>query len=809
MVDEIRTAGRAWMRDYVTDGVPASGANPPSKAQGRALFDIINDLVTNLTGPFDIKGVIDCSANPNYPAATEGDLYFVSVAGKIGGASGADVGVKDMLVCKTTSASGTHAAVGANWLIVPAVNDGAVIGPASATDGHFAQFDGTTGEIIKGGLALTINTSLTGNSDTNIPSEKAVKAYTDAEIAARQAADDVLFADYNTKFAAKVTGPASVTANHFAQFDGTTGKLVKGGLALTTSTSLAGNSDTNVPSEAAVKAYVDTTADISTTAILARQLRIERQGRPLCVFFGDSQMHRQLVDYQTNGGAFATTTHRSRTSNVATLTTAAPHALSIGRDLSIAGLPAAYNGEAIEVLSVPTTTTFTYASVGSNEGTTADTAGQIWNIIGYPITMAVGFLAWAQALINGAFRFECWYSLGATNQATNGGAYYTNMRGSNGAANGAFVADILAQCQRAEYIGYRPDVVCINGGTNDINYNPTSAWMTAEQANMRAACRIWTQRGIPVLLFNVAGIPESEENIYPGPTGPGTNRDNYIVTWNALLQDIADEESLVTLVDVWTVFDDASDPGWADTSLLFDGLHYNQKGAQKLAYEAVAPAIKSVSRRTNVMHMAPQAVNLIPNGNFVTLTGGTPANDVTGVVPAGFTMGMLQAGACEVIIGGVNNGPTGHEIHLAVTPAGTDLEAVYARAGVSLAGYEGEYMQFSGRCRWTGAGFRSVYFEGSHFAGFLSPQISNFLYQDVSTNPFLESVYSNMPGSILRPDGPIFRVPSDGTAASFYVQIVGAIDPTLGGTPTLRLDFFELLHLGNPAVILGAANTSE
>lgn len=55
-----------------------------------------------------------------------------------------------------------------------------VSGPGSATDSDFAQFDSTTGKLIKdGGLALDTNTSLTANSDLKVPSQKAVKAYVD------------------------------------------------------------------------------------------------------------------------------------------------------------------------------------------------------------------------------------------------------------------------------------------------------------------------------------------------------------------------------------------------------------------------------------------------------------------------------------------------------------------------------------------------------------------------------------------------------------------------------------------------------
>lgn len=65
------------------------------------------------------KGVIDCSANPNYPLADAGWTYKVSVAGKIGGASGLDVQVGDVLLCITDgTASGNQATVGANWTII-------------------------------------------------------------------------------------------------------------------------------------------------------------------------------------------------------------------------------------------------------------------------------------------------------------------------------------------------------------------------------------------------------------------------------------------------------------------------------------------------------------------------------------------------------------------------------------------------------------------------------------------------------------------------------------------------------------------
>lgn len=122
------------------------------------------------------KGVINCSANPNYPAADAGHTYKVSVAGKIGGASGPNVEIGDLLLCTLDgSPAGDHATVGANWDIIQTNIDGAVIGPASSTADAIALFNSTTGKLIKDS-AKTIVTTL-GADDTTLPTSKAVRDY--------------------------------------------------------------------------------------------------------------------------------------------------------------------------------------------------------------------------------------------------------------------------------------------------------------------------------------------------------------------------------------------------------------------------------------------------------------------------------------------------------------------------------------------------------------------------------------------------------------------------------------------------------
>jgi hypothetical protein len=112
---------------------------------------VVSGIATNDAMIF--KGAIDCSTNPNYPAADRGWVYKISVAGRIGGASGPVVEVNDTIICGTDgTAAGTHAAVGSNWNILQTnIVDASILvtGPASATSGNFAIFDGATGKIVR------------------------------------------------------------------------------------------------------------------------------------------------------------------------------------------------------------------------------------------------------------------------------------------------------------------------------------------------------------------------------------------------------------------------------------------------------------------------------------------------------------------------------------------------------------------------------------------------------------------------------------------------------------------------------------
>lgn len=158
--------------------VPSQGA---VKAYADGLLDANN--------AYQYKGGIDASTNPNYPAASAGWTYKVTVAGKIGGAAGPNVEAGDSLTALVdSSAAGTHAAVGANWLIVQTNIDGAVVGPASSVNGNLVSFSGTGGKVVAdSGFSVDNDAALTANSNTRVPTQSAVKAYAqpaDAELSA-------------------------------------------------------------------------------------------------------------------------------------------------------------------------------------------------------------------------------------------------------------------------------------------------------------------------------------------------------------------------------------------------------------------------------------------------------------------------------------------------------------------------------------------------------------------------------------------------------------------------------------------------
>jgi hypothetical protein len=161
---------------YTTENVANKSTNT-SLGTSNTLYPTQNAVkvyTDNLLGNANAliyKGVIDCSTNPNYPSADAGWLYVVSVAGKIGGASGVSVEVGDMLICNTDSTiSGNESSVGTYWNIIQKNITGAVTGTGIAN--YVTRFNGigtiTTGVIQDDNYRVGINVAPSSDSMLNV-----------------------------------------------------------------------------------------------------------------------------------------------------------------------------------------------------------------------------------------------------------------------------------------------------------------------------------------------------------------------------------------------------------------------------------------------------------------------------------------------------------------------------------------------------------------------------------------------------------------------------------------------------------------
>lgn len=111
----------------VVDNDGTLAANSATRIPTQAAVKAYADQIVAATDAMVFKGIVDCSTNPNYPAADRGWTYRVSIAGKIGGVSGVSVESGDILICMTDgTTSGNQAAVGSSWCVLQANIDGAV-----------------------------------------------------------------------------------------------------------------------------------------------------------------------------------------------------------------------------------------------------------------------------------------------------------------------------------------------------------------------------------------------------------------------------------------------------------------------------------------------------------------------------------------------------------------------------------------------------------------------------------------------------------------------------------------------------------
>lgn len=152
--------GTASTLAFDTDGTLAADSDTRIATQKA----VVTYVAARLIGALKYKGTTDCSGNPNYPSALQGDMYLVSVAGKIGGASGTVVEVGDWYIADADNAGGTEASVGTSWghlehNLINAVVQGGPLGTPSS--GVATNLTGTASSLTAGNV--TTNANLTGD----------------------------------------------------------------------------------------------------------------------------------------------------------------------------------------------------------------------------------------------------------------------------------------------------------------------------------------------------------------------------------------------------------------------------------------------------------------------------------------------------------------------------------------------------------------------------------------------------------------------------------------------------------------------
>ena len=256
--------------DRILDEDTLTSNSATALATQQSIKAYVDSQITGLANVMTFKGTIDASANPNYPAGDAGDMYVISVAGKIGGASGENVEAGDQIVCLVDStASGDQATVGANWNIVQKNIDGAVTGDTSSTDNAIARFDGTTGKVVQNSL-VTID----DNGTINIPTGQMYQingtdlALTDLgdTPSAYVAAGGVLVVNGTTDGVVESGIVLNDGTANSVNISNGTGSIVVTGASVAVNSNLAVDAAVDINSAVNVDGVVDIDANLTVTA---------------------------------------------------------------------------------------------------------------------------------------------------------------------------------------------------------------------------------------------------------------------------------------------------------------------------------------------------------------------------------------------------------------------------------------------------------------------------------------------------------------------------------------------------------------
>lgn len=269
-------AAAAALTDSDLAELEQPGEAEGSRSRKATLAELKAHILAAVPSGMTFEGAIDCSADPNYPAADAGDVYAVSAAGHIGGASGPSVEIGDTLLCIADAASGDHATVGASWVIAQANISGittaglAVMRITNPGAVRYLKFNADN--------TVTAIDAATLASDLGVPSSvEAVGApgfasgtlTVDCAGKSKSSHAYTLGANVTTLAISNLAGSGNVTEFDLLLVQNGTGGYT---FALPASFKKIGDSDTSIPSAANAKCILSAkTFDNGTTWVYALQ----------------------------------------------------------------------------------------------------------------------------------------------------------------------------------------------------------------------------------------------------------------------------------------------------------------------------------------------------------------------------------------------------------------------------------------------------------------------------------------------------------------------------------------------------------
>ncbi len=363
--------------------------------------------------------------------------------------------------------------------------------------------------------------------------------------------------------------------------------------------------------------------------------------------------------------------------------------------------------------------------------------------------------------------------------------YDANARDKRGGPNRSKTGDTTAQmlARMAEITALNAPAFYLAGGINDVRAGLSAQSIMDNLTAMIGQYR--TARPDGRVLLNTIRASASATS---GATNTITaDQQAVLLAANDLIRAYATANpSFVALVDVYHA--DKQADGYADISLLADGLHPNPKGTRNEVITYLLPAIQGLIQPGTVLETG---TNLYPFDFGV--AGGTVANGVTGTTPAG--MHATRSAATGSTTATIATDTTAKRVTYTFAPGGTAVEQF--RFGTNntfnnITIPDGAFVRLMMDVEVSGVDLNGV-------------QLSMYLGGTTSGPQSTANQVSLVVGDAGQQSHGTYTLATEaipapaGTTLSFQQRLMVAVDGNKGGTATVVMSNPRLFVVPNPA----------